>query len=164
MPEFLAQSQNGKNVFTDIETTNIRLHILENPKLLELVKEVIAQCDVVGPNVGIERDLGRIVGQTSCVTTSDDDEIVYAKRLQRDSYSRFVMNRELEDTSLVSVVLFEKEYGYLVWSAWCGALVPTSPDSKGKMKTSEGFWNTHALVYDPAIIQPGSERSDSPTV
>lgn len=164
MPEFLAVSKNGKNVFTYVEATNIRLHVLENPNLLTLAKEVVEQSEVTGSNVGLECDLGRVVGQTSCVETTADDEIVYAKRLQRDSYSRFVKNRQLEDTSIVSVVLFEKEYGYLVWSAWCGALVPTSPDSEGSMKTSEGFWDTHALVYDPDLIQPGTERADKPVV
>ncbi|MBP9738288.1 hypothetical protein KBD20_01225 [Candidatus Saccharibacteria bacterium] len=162
MPELLGTSKNGCNVFTDIETTNIKLHILENPGLLSLVKEVIERSNVSGPNVGIECNLGRVVGQTSCVKTSDTDEIVFAKRKQRDSYSRFVKNRRLEDTSIVSVVLFQKDYGYLVWSAWCGALVPTSPDSEGKMKTSEGFWDSHALVYDPGVIQIKTERPDRP--
>ncbi len=162
MLELLTESKNTQRVFTDNETTNIRLHILENPNLLSLVKEAIERSDVSGPNVGIECDLGRVAGRTSCVTTSEADEIVYAKRKQRDSYSRFVKNRELEDTSIVSVVLFQKDYGYLVWSAWCGALVPTSPDSEGRMKTSEGFWDTHALVYDTDLIQVETERPDRP--
>lgn len=162
MPELLTVSKNGKNVFTNVEETNLKLHLLEHPNLLALVKEVIEKSDVVGPNVGIQYDLGRTVGQTTCLETTEADEIVFAKRLQRDSYSRFVKNRAPEDTSLVSVVLFEEDYGYLVWSAWCGALVPTSPDSEGKMRTSEGFWDHHALVYDPAIIQRGTERSSRP--
>lgn len=77
---------------------------MENPNLLALAKEVVEQSEVLGSNVGLQCDLGRVVGQTSCIETTAEDEIVYAKRLQRDSYSRFVKNRQLEDTSIVSVV------------------------------------------------------------
>ena len=162
MRELLAISKNNQKVFTDVENTNIGLHLLEYPNLLELVSEVVESSILKGENVGIELNLGRMVGKTSCVTTTDKDEIVYAKRLQRDSYSRFVKGRELEDSQYVSAVFFQKDYGYLLWSAWCGRLVPTSPDSKGRMKTSVGFWATHALVYDPSIIQLGTELADQP--
>lgn len=162
MPEFFAKSKNEQKVFTDIDNTNIGLHITENPSLLELVKELIKQSEISGENVGIEHDFGKVVGKTSCVETTDSDEIVYARRKQRDSYTRFVKNRELEDTQLVSAVFFKKDYGYLLWSAWCGALVPTSPDSEGRMKTSEGFWRNHALVYDKDLIQEDSEQTDRP--
>ena len=163
MRELLCKSLNDKNVFLNVDETNIGLHIIGNPNLIDLVKEVVLSSDLKGKNIGIEKDLGRIVGQTSCVTTTESDEIVYAKRLYRDSFSRFVKNRALEDTSFVSVVLFEKEYGYLIWSAWCGRLVPTSPDSTGRMKTSEGFWSNHALVYDESLIQPETVTKIKPT-
>lgn len=162
MHKFLAESKNGQKVFTDIDNTNIALHIVENPGLLKLVKDLVKQSEINGENVGIEYDFGKVVGKTSCVTTTDEDQIVYAKRKQRDSYSRFVKNRQLEDTNLVSAVFFKKEYGYLLWSAWCGALVPTSPDSEGRMKTSEGFWQNHALVYDKDLIQEGTDQSERP--
>jgi hypothetical protein len=162
MQKFLAESRNGQKVFTDEENTNIGLHLIENPELLDLVEEVVRASEISGDNVGIEYDFGEIVGKTSCVKTTEKDQIVYAKRKQRDSFSRFVKNRQLEDTNLVSAVFFKKEYGYLLWSAWCGALVPTSPDSEGRMKTSDGFWQNHALVYDPDIIEPGTEQSSRP--
>ncbi len=162
MQKFLAESKNGQKVFTDLDNTNIALHIVENPSLLNLVKDLIKLSEISGENVGIEHDFGKVVGKTSCVKTTDKDKIVYAKRKQRDSYSRFVKNRQLEDTNLVSAVLFKNEYGYLLWSAWCGSLVPTSPDSEGRMKTSEGFWQNHALVYDESLIQHGTEQQDRP--
>ncbi len=162
MPDLLAKSLNGAAVFTDLENTNIRLHLIEYPNLLELVKVVVAHSVLNKDNEGIEYDMGEVVGKTSCVDTTDKDEIVYAKRLQRDSYSRFVKGRELEDTQFVSAVFFKKDYGYLLWSAWCGRIVPTSPDSEGRMKTSQGFWANHALVYDPEIIQEGTEQAERP--
>lgn len=164
MPELLAVSKNNQSVFVDVENTNVKLHLLEYPNILELVKIVAQNSVLEGANVGIEYDMGEVVGKTSCVQTTDSDEIVYAKRLQRDSYSRFVKGRELEDTHFVSAVFFQKDYGYLLWSAWCGNLVPTSPDAEGRMRTSVGFWANHALVYDAALIQQGTERSEPPIV
>ena len=161
-PKFLAQSLNGSQVFTDINNTNIQLHLIEYPNLLELV-EVLVKCSIFdGENVAIEHDMGGVVGKTSCVNTTDEDEIIYAKRLYRDSYSRFVNNRRPEDTQFVTAIFQQKDYGYRLWSAWCGRLVPSSPDSEGRMNTSKGFWANHALVYDPKIIESGSERKTQP--
>lgn len=162
MRKKLADSKNGKPVFTDVENTNLAVHLVENPKLLELVKEAVENSVVEGDNVGLEYDADRVIGTTNCVNVTDKEEIVYAKRLGRDSYSKFVKNREQEPTSTVAVVLFRKDYGYLVWSAWCGNIVPVQPDESGRMVTVPGFWDTRALTYDPKIIQKDTERSDRP--
>lgn len=162
MLDLLTISKNEQKVFIDADNTNVGLHIIENPKLLELAKVVIENSEIFGENVGLEYDFHKVVGKTSCVETIDGDQIVYAKRKQRDSFSRFVKNRQPEDTSLSSVVLFKKDYGYLLWSAWCGSLVPTTPDSEGRMKTSEGFWLNHALVYDESLIQVDTVQIDKP--
>lgn len=162
MPEFLTESKNGKRVFTDVENTNLKVHLVEDPRLLELLKKAIEGSVLEGENIGLEYEAGRIVGTTNCVRVTENDEIVYAKRLGRDSYSKFVKNRVPEPTSTVAVVLFQKDYGYLVWSAWCGNIVPVQPNEKGKMVTVPGFWDSRALVYDPQVIQKDTERSDRP--
>ena len=161
--EFLCKSANGVEVFTDLANTNIALHILENPDLVSLVKEAVGQSELEGEKVALETDLGRMVGETSMVEISEYDEIVYAKRLGRDKYSKFVKNRELIPTSKVVVILFKKDYGYLVWSAWCGELLPLESDGKGGSRTSREFDKAHALVYDPKIIQLGTETTQDPS-
>ena len=155
--EFLCMSANGADVFVDLENTNIGLHLIENPDLVELAKEAVSGSDLEGEKVALEKDLGRVVGTTSMVEVTEGDEIVYAKRLGRCKYSKFVKNRELKQTSKVVVILFKKKYGYLVWSAWCGELLPQEPDGEGGTRTSREFDRTHALVYDPKIIQPGKK-------
>lgn len=162
MREYLADSKNGRPVFTDVENTNLAVHLVEAPKLLELVKTAVENSVVEGDNVGLEYDAGRVIGTTNCVSMTDQDDIVYAKRLGRDSYSKFVKDREPEPTSTIAVVLFKKDFGYLVWSAWCGNIVPVQPDDNGRMVTVPGFWDMRALVYDPAIIQKDTERTDRP--
>lgn len=160
--EFLCKSANGADVFIDLEHTNIGLHILENANLVELVKEAIERSELEGKKVALEVDLGRVVGTTSMVEITEQDEIVYAKRLDRDKYSKFVKNRELVPTSKVVVILFQEEHAYLVWSAWCGELLPQESDGKGGMRTSREFKNSHALVYDPKIVQAGTETKQAP--
>ena len=149
----LCKSKNGHEVFVDEQNTNIGLHILENPNLLELAKEAIIQSEVVGEKVALEMDLGRVIGTTSMVEIGVDDEIVWAKRKDREKYSKFVKNRELVPTSKVVAILFQKEYGYLLWSGWCGELLPQEPGGAGGTRTSRAFDKTHAMVFDEVIIQ-----------
>jgi hypothetical protein len=153
MKEFVCKTRSGKSVYIDHEATKVGLHLAEAPQLLQLVKEVLTIRDVEGENVALEVDLGRIVGETSLIETTDDDEIVYARRLQRDKYTRFVKNKELMPTSWVTVILHKVDDGYNLWSAWCGKLVPTSPGGEDEMPKSQGYWRNHALVYDADIIQ-----------
>lgn len=161
--QLICKSANGHDVFLDKYATNIGVHLIENPELLELVKEALAQSEVEGENVAIAVDMGRVIGVTNCIKTTDEDEIVFARRKGRASYSRFVKHRKSEETSTLAIILHKKPHGYNLWSAWCGKLVPTKPDESGRMKTVEGFWDSHALIYDPHIIEPGSESTTKPT-
>jgi hypothetical protein len=161
MKKLIAVSKNNCPVYLDSEATNATLHIMETPNLLELVKEVVEGIELAEDNVALEKDLGRVVGETSLLETRDEDEIVYAKRLHRDKFSRFVKNKTLTPTSFLTVILRKTDDGYNLWSAWCGKLVPTSP-GEDEMPKSRGFWSNHALVYDEAIIQPNTVTTICP--
>lgn len=150
MRQLFCKTKNDKAVFIDYDNTNVTFHILETPDLLELVKEALEQTEIGGreQQIVFEKDLGRIVATTSLVETTDKDEIVYAKRRQRDSYSRFVKNRELIKTQYIVVVLRKVEGEYNLWTAGGGRLLPKEaydPDSQ--------FNATHALVYDEDLVQ-----------
>lgn len=153
MRQKIATSKNGESVFLDEKVTNVTLHIIETPDLIDFVRDVVSQSELIGENIAIEKDLGRIIGETSLIETTDNDEIVYAKRLHRNKFTRFVKNRSLTQTSFVTVILRKADSGYNLWSAWCGKLVPTSPGDDEEMPKSQGFWSNHALVYDESIIQ-----------
>lgn len=162
MKELVTFSRNQQPVYIDHDATKVALHIQETPLLLELVKEVIVGADLSGDNVAIEKDMGRTIGETTLVETTDGDTIVYAKRLGREKYTRFVIGKSAQATSYVTVILHKVDDGYNLWSAWCGKLVPTSPGGDDEMPKSQGFWRNHALVYDEAIIQPGSITTACP--
>lgn len=151
--ELLATSKNGTPVYLNHEKTNVHLHIQENPNLLELAKEAIAQQTLVNePQIVFEQDMKRVIGTTSLVKTSPDDEIIYAKRKGRDTYSRFVKGRELTETSCIAVVLRQVDDVCVLWTAWCGRLLPREAYEDNAHEPS-GFWATHALVYDESLVQ-----------
>src|SRR3990167_727364 len=102
--ECLATSKNGRVVYIDYGNTNVTFHIRETSNLLELVEEVIEQTDISGEKVVFETDMGRVVGTTTLVETTGRDEIVYAKRKERNAYSRFVKHREAVPSQYIVTV------------------------------------------------------------
>lgn len=157
--EFVAMNRNERPVYLDHAATNMALHLEEAPDLLDLVKEVVADAVLAGENVAIETDMGRIVGETSMVETTEADEIIYAKRRGRERFTRFVLHRALEPTPYVSVILHRMDDGYRLWSAWCGQLLPKQDPAVPK---GQGFWRNHALVFDESIVDPATITRECP--
>lgn len=148
-PELLGTSADGKPVFLDYANTNVEFHILETPDLIELVREALPTISVSNDaQVVTEYDMGRIVGTTTLVETTDSDEIVYAKRIGRDAYSRFAKHRQPVPCSSIVVVLRKGELGYYLWTAMCARLLP-----KDAWVKDSTFNQTHAMVYDETLIQ-----------
>ena len=149
MKELIAVSINGVSVFLDYKATNVMFHIRETPNLLDLVREAIETTDIFGDNeIIFEKNMDRIVGTTTLVVTTDADEIVYAKRRERDKYSRFAKNRELTPVSYVVVCVRKQGDEYMLWTAWCGRLLPVE-----SYDPTSHFSLTHALVYDKNLVQ-----------
>ncbi len=65
----------NKLVYLDSQATNASLHIIETSNLLDLVREVLANSELFGEKVAIEKDLGRTIGQTSLIETNEGDEM-----------------------------------------------------------------------------------------
>jgi hypothetical protein len=161
--EYVATTKNGKEVYVNLETSHAATHIISTPHLLHLVKEVLENTNVDKDNLYFDKDLGRDVGTSDLVETTDADNIVYAKRLNRDNYTRFTHNRKARPTSFVTVVLQPNETeGYNLMSAWTGRAVPQFPGDEYETPESKPFWRTHALVWGNQAMQPGTERHDWP--
>lgn len=145
----LGLTRDGQPVFLDQANTHIRYHLLETSNLLELVREAVPQIELSGDlQVVVECDMGRIVGMTNLVETTKDDEIVYAKRIGRDAYSRFAKNRYPSPCRYIVMVFRQKNGVYFLWTAMCGRRLP----SEAYSKDSE-FNAPHALAYDEKLIQ-----------
>ena len=154
----LGTSHDNKNVYIDYNNTNVEYHLLETPDLISLVEEVIPKLRIGDEDqVVLSCDLGRIVGTTNLVKTKKGDEIVYAKRIGRTSYSRFVKYKKPVECSSIVIVLRKCNTGYNLWTSMCGNILP-----KEAYIEDSNFNNTHALVYDEKLIQPETATYSKP--
>ena len=109
------------------------------------------------------------VGNSICVTTSDKDEITYARRLKPDGKpyygpSRFVMNREPEPCNQIILVLKaenEEKTSYRVVTGYVGYKTH-EPYDRFATPADKEFWRTHALVWGSASVLPGSHTIEIP--
>lgn len=159
----IGRTKNNRLVYVDTKGSHAATHISATPDLLALVKDLIAGLMATRDNIYLDKDMGRIVGLSDLVETDERDEILYAKRLNRDNYTRFVRHRKAVPTTKVTVVLHKDAKGdYELWSAWIGAAVPQFPGDANETAESKPFWRRHALVWGNQAIQAGTEVTDWP--
>ena len=118
----------------------------------------------------IELDFGEPVGYCNLIKTTEEDEIIYAKRVGRDNYSRFIKNSEPEITNKLTLVLkknHEKSNEYYLITMFAGEKNYKEPgdiniaDQK-ELEESLRFWSEHALVYCEKSVVEDSIKSDCP--
>lgn len=138
-------------------------HMRQHQNILPMLDEAFYWVSMFDPNlianmvspIGtatiLTIDFDRIIGKCECVETTDADEIVYAIRCERDRHMRFVKNREMEDTSELTLVLFQHADHWKLVSGWFGgraAREPQDPNSSPKERIEAyDFWSKHALVW-----------------
>lgn len=160
---YLGLTKNNKKVYVDLKSSHAATHFADDPELIDYVREVLPQLEARADNVFRHFDLERTVGFSDLVETDESDEIIYAKRVNRDNYTRFVLNRKKVKTSFVTVVLHARGDDYILYSAWVGPLAPSFPGgTRSNEDESKMFWRRHALVWGKQQIQAGSERKDWP--
>jgi hypothetical protein len=159
----IGRTKNNKIVYVNMQGSHAATHINDTPNLPELVQELVASLAPNEDNIYIDKDMGREVGLSDLVETDETDKILYAKRLNRDNYTRFARNRKAEPTNLVTVVLRKDPTGnYELWSAWIGPATPQFPGDESETPESKPFWQKHALVWGNQAIQLNTEREDWP--
>ena len=163
MKQFVATTKNGFDVYVDTEHSHAATHLKETPKLLDLVKEILAEYEVEKEMIRFETNMGRIVGPTDLVETREGDEIFYAKRPNREEYTRFVRNKKRPQTRFVTIHLDKKDSDEChLFTAWIGRLTPPFPTGKEDTEESKEFWSNHALVAETQTIVPGTETKECP--
>ncbi len=121
------------------------------------------------PFISEEIEMGRIIGESICVETTDSDEIVYAHRAKRKGCTRFVKNRKPIPSSKAVVILKwdEDTKVYILITAFVGSKSEPEPWDRNATPNSRPFWDTHALIMDgsyeitPARKQPFALGSPS---
>lgn len=161
--QLIGRTKNNKSVYVDTEDSHAATHIADTPDLLRAVQELLPSLAPDEDSVCLATDMGRVIGLSDLVETNEDDKILYAKRLNRDNYTRFALNREAEPSNFVTVVLQKDPDGnYELWSAWIGLVTPQFPGDKFADPESISFWQKHALVWGNQAIQPGTEKEEWP--
>lgn len=150
----LAQSKNGNEIYINLISSPAGRYLSRRPYVINLIKEVLAPMNLRGPKVTVEHDMGRIIGNTDIIETSEKDTIYYAQPNKAKVYSRFAKNRYPQPSHMLTIILNKDEEGnYEVSDTWIGTTRPPFPGDDQETENSKSYWQTHALVQDAEAIQ-----------
>ncbi|QXO12071.1 hypothetical protein pEaSNUABM44_00377 [Erwinia phage pEa_SNUABM_44] len=137
-------------------------HLKVHADVCEYLEEAISTINThSAPFIKVAVQFDKIIGQSTCVNVRNGDEFKYAKRIGRKYPTRFVLNREPEPCSTVTVIMKRTpnsdKYGYTLLTAYIGGLA-TKEVHDPKLTYEEAheaheFWNSHALIWDESIIE-----------
>lgn len=135
-------------------------HIHDNQELEKYLVSALGKIDSNNQNL-IEGEVtfDETIGVTRCVSTSENDEIIFAMRPKRKGYTRFVKNRQPESTNKLTIILTKDRQtnDYLVLTTYIGAKAEPEPWDYRATEKALDFWKSHALVYGTEPIIEGTE-------
>lgn len=150
----IATAKDGSIVYVDLIESAAAESISQHPYLLGLIKELMEQTKLSGAKLYFDQDMGRNIGSSDVVETSEKDVILYAQALKSDSYKRFVKNGKPQSTQYISVVLAKDDEGnYELTNTWVGPLRPPQPGTDNETKAGRKFWESHAFILDREPIK-----------
>ncbi|MGH7238582.1 MAG: hypothetical protein ACREHG_00800 [Candidatus Saccharimonadales bacterium] len=153
----LTQSGGNYEVYVNLISSSAGHYLSRRPYIITLIKEVLASLDLRGDRVIVERDMGRAIGSTDIITTSDKDTIYYAQPIKNEVFSRFARNRYPESSQVLTIVVVRDADGdYEVQDTWIGNASPPFPGDEHETMDSKTYWQKHALVQDAQPIQSKS--------
>jgi len=153
----IAKSPRGYEVYVNLIKSSAGQYLSRQPYILDLIKEVIAPMNLTNSHLLIEYDMGRVIGNTDIVETTEKDTIFYAQPYKTDVFSRYVKNRSLSPCPKLTIVLRkDEEANYEIYDTWIGPSKPPFPGDAKETAKSKKFWETHALVADSHKIQSKS--------
>lgn len=144
-----------------VDRHNSHLHA----SVIALLPEAIAKIGTKERNFLVEVvDFGHIIGETTCVTTTSEDEVVYAQRPKRFGLTRFVKDRLPEPCSTVVLILkvADGQPGYVLVTAFIGGKPEPEPWDRNATTKSREFWSNNGLVWGSEPVIPGTETSECP--
>lgn len=145
----VAVSANGKSVYASLMQAPLSTSVAHNPHLLTLVGEVVAQLDLTLQSITIEHNMGRPIGYSERLETRDKDTIFYARMNKLPEYTRFVRQRNAEQTTYITFILEQDAEGsYTLVDAWLGNVYPPIPSPTNDTQLSKDYWTTHAVVFN----------------
>ena len=129
-------------------------HLADHADVLPFLQEAVSRVgsksfDHIGVVV---LDMGRIIGTSKCVPTTETDDVFYQNRPHRPWKTRFVRNRKPVPCSTVTVIFKRGMYNHIrILTAFIGkpaAREPGDPTLRSPEEIAESnlFWSQHALT------------------
>jgi hypothetical protein len=102
------------------------------------------------------------IGKKTCVKVTWEDEIVYAIRVGRDHFSKFVKNRHSEPIKNVTIFLKKVQGIYIIMSCYYGQKSERPPNNELSTEENISFWEDHALIWGSEPVYPETVTSINP--
>lgn len=159
----IGQTRNGRSVYVDLIHSRAAIHLSQQPRLLNLVEEVLRDASFHDDKISLEYNMGRSIGYDYVVVTSESDTVFYAQLVKDEVYTRFVKNGKPLATRHMALRLHRDDIGeYELDDTWIGKLNPPRIGSPDESADSSEYWANHAVVYDHQPIQTRSITKNSP--
>ena len=150
----IGRTQNDITVYVDLIQSRAATNIAQHPHLLGLIKETLLQTKARGRTITIEHDMGRPIGYSGVVQTGEQDQILYAKLLRDEVYTRFVKNAKPAPSQYLTILLEHDDAGeYQLLDAWIGHTHPPRPGSQDETGDSRPYWANHAYIFEMQSLQ-----------
>jgi hypothetical protein len=159
--EIFAKSKNGVDVYIDFEKSHAATHIKNHPRLEYFAKQIINDL-VLTETFRKEYEMKETVGINDLVSVTPKDKIIYAKRINRDTYIPFVKDREAENTSILTMDIRHDGEKFYLYTIYIGGNTPGLPGGDREDAESREFWSTHAIVWGNQEIQEDSLTDKCP--
>lgn len=152
--ELLGISRNGVEVYDRFFS-----HVHEEGGLTkELLSEAISKVFITKGFAEYVVDMGREIGCTTCVPVTNDDDVEYVYRIGRMGKTPMVHNRAPLPCKYIKMVIAQNYEGdFVMITCFIGKGGYREPWDKSirsikEKRASEEYWRTHALIFDPDLI------------
>lgn len=150
-------------VYINLIASPAGLYLSRQPYVMNLIREVLKTLELTTSRLTIEKDMGRVIGNTDIVETSEKDTIYYAQPVKKRTYSRYAKNRYPSPSRKLTLILErDGEGNYEVRDTWIGPNRPPFPGDDKATARSKQYWETHALVQDAQPVQSKTITRECP--
>lgn len=163
MYRYVIMQSGGSEIYVNLIASSAGQYLSRQPYVLGLVKEVLTSTKLRGPRPIIEGDMGRVIGNTDIIETTEKDSIFYARPTKKSIFSRYAKNRHPSPSRTLTVILERDLDGnYELLDTWIGSYSPPFPGGEDETAKSKSYWQHHALVQDAQSIQLKTVTRDCP--
>lgn len=153
----ITESPLGYEVYIDLITSSAGHYVSRQPHVINLIKEVVTPMNLTNSSLTIMHDMGRVIGNSNIVETTEKDTIYYALPFKKKVFGRYAKNRNPSPSSHLTILLSKDAEGnYEVHDTWVGPYTPPFPGDERMTAKSKPYWETHALAQDEHTIQSKS--------